>query len=208
MRVIAGSARGTKLECPAGDAVRPTPELAREALFNVLRDCVPGAAVLDLFAGSGTFGIEALSRGAASCLFLELSPKHIACLKRNLERTHFADRAEVLRQDVLRCNPRLKRLERRFDLVFLGPPFPLLTAPAERGRILDVMSRLAGDGLLSPNAAVVLQHDLPHPIPSRIGALAETDRRRYGRNVFTFYAAEAAGRGDEGRSGDDGKARS
>jgi 16S rRNA (guanine(966)-N(2))-methyltransferase RsmD len=188
MRVIAGSARGKKLECPAGEAVRPTPDLAREAVFSVLHDRLPDAAVLDMFAGSGTFGIEALSRGAASCLFLELSPKHIACLKRNLEGARLADRAEVLRQDVLRANPRLKRIGKVFDLVFLGPPFPLLKEPAARGRILEVMSRLASDGLLSRGATLVLQHDAPDPIPSRIGLLNETDRRRYGRNVFTFYS--------------------
>ena len=110
MRVIAGTARGTKLECPPGDEVRPTPDMARQALFNILQEAVSGATVLDIFAGVGTVGIEALSRGAAHCVFVERSPKHGKFLKRNLERTHLGGRADVLVRDALRCTERVAGL--------------------------------------------------------------------------------------------------
>jgi len=189
MRVIAGTARGTKLECPPGDEVRPTPDMARQALFNILRDAVSGATVLDLFAGVGTVGIEALSRGAARCVFVERSPKHGEFLKRNLERTHLADRADVLLRDALRCAEGVAGLGRSFDIVFAGPPFPLLREPSGRAALLALLDELAGSRLLKPGCVVILQHDARDPIPESTARLRGTDRRRYGRNVLTFYEA-------------------
>ena len=187
MRVIAGTARGTKLECPPGEAVRPTPDMARQAIFNILQDAVSGATVLDLFAGVGTVGIEALSRGAARCVFVERSPKHGKFLERNLERARLADRAEVLVRDALRCAEALAGLGLSFDIVFAGPPFPLLREPSGRAAILALLDELPARRLLNPGCAVILQHDARDPIPESTARLRGTDRRRYGRNIFTFY---------------------
>lgn len=119
MRVIAGSAKGVRLgRVPAG--TRPLSDRAREGLFSSLGDRVPRAACADLFAGTGAVGIEALSRGAASCLFVDSGSGAHRAIRENLSRTGLADRATVVRSDVLRA---LKRLGEPLDLVFLDPPY-------------------------------------------------------------------------------------
>ena len=119
MRVIAGSARGTRL-APVPRGTRPLSDRAREGVFSSLADRVPRARCADLYAGTGAVGIEALSRGAASCLFVDSSPDAVRTIRENLERTHLAENAEVIRGDVART---LGRHDGRFDLVFLDPPY-------------------------------------------------------------------------------------
>ena len=117
MRVISGKYRGRRLHAPEGKRVRPTTDRVKEALFSVIQFAVPGTQVLDLFAGSGALGIEALSRGAESCVFVENNRRHIDCLKLNLEK---ADEAyEIISTDYIAA---LKRLSgRKFGLVFCDP---------------------------------------------------------------------------------------
>ena len=189
MRIVAGTAHGTRLDCPRGDKVRPTPEIARQAIFNILRDAVDGATVLDLFAGVGTVGIEALSRGAAWCVFVERSNAHKLYLERNLERCRVADRADVLLRDVFRCAEALARLGRPPDIAFVGPPFPLLQDPAGRASLMALLDEFAQRRLLKPGCTVILQHDLRDPIPESTPHLKAAGRRAYGRNVFTLYQA-------------------
>jgi 16S rRNA (guanine966-N2)-methyltransferase len=127
MRVVAGEFRGRRLQAPRGRSTRPTADRVREALFSMLGD-VSGARVLDLYAGSGALGIEALSRGAASAVFVERDAAAVAAIRRNLE-TVGAGAADVRRQDVLRF---LAAATDRFDLVFADPPYdsaPRLAAP-------------------------------------------------------------------------------
>lgn len=125
MRVVAGSARGRRLETPAGDAVRPTTDRVREALFNSLvsLDVVRDAAVLDLFAGSGALGIEALSRGAAHVTFVDSSHEALAAVRANLERTGLADRATVLRSDAQYFLERGAGASASYDLALVDPPY-------------------------------------------------------------------------------------
>ena len=127
MRVVAGEFRGRRLQAPRGRSTRPTADRVREALFSMLGD-VSGARVLDLYAGSGALGIEALSRGAASAVFVERDAAAVAAIRRNLEAVG-AGAADVRRQDVLRF---LAAATGRFDLVFADPPYdsaPRLAAP-------------------------------------------------------------------------------
>lgn len=123
MRVIAGSARGTRLLCPRGLSTRPATDRLRTSLFSTLEGTLEGARVLDLYAGSGSLGIEALSRGAASCTFVETSPEAVAVLKDNLERTRLDARARVLRAEAGRALSGLKAGGELFDMVFVDPPF-------------------------------------------------------------------------------------
>ena len=187
MRVIAGAARGTKLECPPGNDVRPTPEMARGALFNILRDAVEGATVLDLFAGAGTVGIEALSRGAKRCVFVELSPRHKRFLDRNLERARLADRAEVLLRDAFRCTESLARAGGGFDLVFVGPPFLLWRDRSGKAALIALLDRLSESALLNEDCILIVQHDVKDSLPESTARLRRTDQRTYGRNAFSFY---------------------
>ena len=146
MRIISGSARGIPLRIPSHD-VRPTMEMVRGAIFSALGEQVAGARVLDLFSGSGAFGIEALSRGAAAATFVDNHPKAIAAIKANLEKTRL--QAVAVRSDVFRF---LERSDQTFDLIFADPPYSkrpkdpdlaaeLITSPA-------LQSHLAVEGLL------------------------------------------------------------
>jgi 16S rRNA (guanine(966)-N(2))-methyltransferase RsmD len=187
MRIVAGTARGTRLDCPPGEKVRPTPEMARQAIFNILRDAVEGATALDLFAGVGTIGIEALSRGAAWCVFVERSARHLRFLERNLQRAHLAGRADLLLRDVFRCAGSLAGLGRPADIAFVGPPFPLLADPAGRAALMALLDEFAERRLLKPGCVVILQHDRRDPIPESTPRLGAAGRRSYGRNALTLY---------------------
>ena len=123
MRVIAGSARRLQLETVPGTDTRPTTDKIKETLFNILQPRVGGADFLDLFAGSGAIGIEALSRGAASAVFVENDRRAVTCIKKNLEHTRLSQKAAVLPFEAMASLGRLEREGRSFDLIFLDPPY-------------------------------------------------------------------------------------
>ena len=148
MRVIGGSERGRRLQVPRGRDVRPTPDRVRETLFNWLQGEIEGAAVLDLFAGSGALGIEALSRGAAVATFVESTRPALAALEANLAPFAETGRAEVVRASAWRCLDQAPA--RRYHLVFLDPPYG-------RGWAARAAERLAAGGWLAPGAAVYVE---------------------------------------------------
>ncbi|MBE3573664.1 MAG: 16S rRNA (guanine(966)-N(2))-methyltransferase RsmD, partial [Moorella humiferrea] len=121
LRIIAGQARGQRLRTPKGSGTRPTSERVREALFNILGPRVIEALFLDLFAGSGAVGLEALSRGAKEAFFIEHDRRALSCLKANLQATGFNDRAHILAMDVRRALAELRRRDLVFDLIFVDP---------------------------------------------------------------------------------------
>ena len=120
MRVISGKARGVTLKTPDGNQTRPTADRVKEALFSIIQFDLPGAKILDLFAGSGQLGIEALSRGADSALFIDASDKACALVKENLRRTKLTEQAEVIRSDYLSY---LKNCRKKFNIIILDPPY-------------------------------------------------------------------------------------
>ncbi|HUH07713.1 MAG TPA: 16S rRNA (guanine(966)-N(2))-methyltransferase RsmD [Egibacteraceae bacterium] len=150
--MIAGSARSRRLEAPPGRGTRPTSDRVREALFSSLAPVVADARVLDLYAGSGALGIEALSRGAEHAVFVERDPRAAAIISANLERTGLAARATVRRQDAARFagDP----IGGPFDLVLADPPY---TAPIED--VFDLLGELRGAGALADSAVVVIERD-------------------------------------------------
>lgn len=150
MRVVAGSARGTRL-APVPAGTRPMTDRAREGLFSSLGDTVVGARVLDLFAGTGALGIEALSRGAARAVFVDSAPAAVATVRENLRRTKLEERATVRRADALRTVGPAAREEGPFDLVLVDPPYRL---PARSLRAL--LEALARPGVVRPGGTVVL----------------------------------------------------
>lgn len=149
MRVIAGSARHLLLVAPKGDATRPTTDKSKETLFNCLMPYIGGARFLDLFAGSGAIGIEALSRGADTCVFIEQGKEAISCINKNLETTKLLSRAKVIKGD---CFGSLKMIEGRekFDIIFLDPPF-------NKGLDASVFEYLADSSLLDEEGIVVAE---------------------------------------------------
>jgi 16S rRNA (guanine966-N2)-methyltransferase len=175
MRVIAGRYRGRRLQAPPGDATRPTSDRVREALFSVLADRVDGARVLDLFAGSGALGIEALSRGAAEATFVDTAPAAIRAVRANLEAIGAA--AEVRRADARRFLGGASAAARQYDLVFLDPPYRLA------GRLGDELTA-ALPAVLAPGAAVVAESDRRAPLELGLPIL---DERRYGDTLIRIH---------------------
>ncbi len=149
MRVIAGSARSLRLKTLDGLDTRPTTDRIKETLFNIIGPSVYGAVFLDLFAGSGGIGIEALSRGAAEAVFVENNPRAMNCVRENLEFTRLANRASVMTEDVITA---LCRLEGRkvFDIVFMDPPY---NCQYEE----KVLRYLAGSDLVYDNTLIIVE---------------------------------------------------
>jgi 16S rRNA (guanine966-N2)-methyltransferase len=184
LRVIAGTAGGVPLRVPRGQRVRPTTGRVRTALFNILAPELPAARALDLFAGCGALGIEALSRGAAWACFVEKAPPALAALEANLAKTRLAQRAEILRADALAAPPLLAE-RGPLHLVLADPPYALLRrSPAP---LLACLAELARSPALAHQAVVVVQHDWRTDLPERIGPLPRSDLRRYGTTALTFF---------------------
>lgn len=149
MRIITGTARGTKLETPEGMLTRPTSERAKEAVFSSLQFNIRGKRVLDLFAGSGQMGLEALSRGAGSAVFCDMSAAAVAAVKNNAEKTHLTDRCRIIRGDSMAYLDSSSE-KKMFDMVFIDPPYAAGLVP----KCLELL--LAGD-LLAPGAMIVCE---------------------------------------------------
>jgi 16S rRNA (guanine966-N2)-methyltransferase len=175
VRVIAGSYGGRELVAPRGRATRPTSDRVREALFSILGDTVPGARVLDLFAGSGALAIEALSRGAAEATLVDSSGAAIAAIRRNLEA--LGVEAEVVRAPALRFLEGAHNRAHQYDLVFLDPPYR--QAPA-----LGQELTAALQPLLAGDARVVTESDRRSPLRLQLELL---DERRYGDTLIHIY---------------------
>ena len=150
MRVIAGSARRILLKTVEGLETRPTTDRIKETLFNILQPDIPGVRVLDLFSGSGALGIEALSRGASYCVFMEKSSDAVSCIQSNLTATHLSDKARVLGMDVRSGLARLSGQERPFDLVLMDPPY-------HKGLELETLAFLAGSDLIDEYSILVVE---------------------------------------------------
>ncbi len=187
MRIIGGVHRGRALAAPEGRATRPTSERTREALFNILahgleqtRDTsLPqGARVLDLFAGSGALGLEALSRGAARVLFVDNTPAARAAIRENIETLQAAGATKLYRRDAAALGPMESNCGGPFDLVFLDPPYHCgLIEPALRG--------LRDDGWLNPDAVLVIEMAADETLPECAGYM-HLDRRVYGDTMLVF----------------------
>lgn len=178
MRVIAGIARGRRLLSPPGDRVRPTQERVREALFNILAEDVADARFLDLFAGSGANGIEALSRGAAEAAFVDDHAQSLACIRKNLENTRLDDRGQCLRLSLPRD---LTRVSGAFDLVFADPPYDFAAYEV-------LLAQLAESGLVRDGGRVIVEHPRRTSLPDVAGTLRVARRRDYGSTTLSFYA--------------------
>lgn len=193
MRIIAGTYRSRRLEAPSGLATRPTSDRLRETLFNVLAPRIQGARFLDLFAGSGAVGIEALSRGAAPVEFVERAPAALNALNKNLKqlginsgfRIHAAGVGAVLRK----MKPAKSNADAVFDVVFLDPPYD---AAAEYAAALGL---LGGDaaGLLAESALVIAEHRRKEKLNLCYGLLSRTRLLEQGDAALSFYAVAPIG---------------
>jgi 16S rRNA (guanine(966)-N(2))-methyltransferase RsmD len=184
-RVIAGTARGVRLVAP-GEGTRPLADRVKQTLFAILEPDLPGAVVLDLFAGSGAAGIEALSRGAARAVFVERDRAAIVAIGENLRRTRLTgERARVIRAEALGWLAADGPSAGPFDVAIVDPPY------ADPGALGAALRRLGGPGslgrLVAPGARVVAKHFWRDHPGERIGLLASERERRFGETALTFY---------------------
>ncbi|MBP8131677.1 MAG: 16S rRNA (guanine(966)-N(2))-methyltransferase RsmD [Candidatus Hydrogenedentes bacterium] len=181
MRVIAGCARGMRLEEPGGLPVRPTLDRVREALFSILGPRLEGAHFLDLFAGTGANGIEALSRGAASAVFVERNPSAAALVRRNLAKTGLHGSGRVVLLDVPRELPLVRIGETRFDIIFADPPHDF-------GDWTGLLAGLSNADLAAAQGLVVFEHEPRALVPEQSVPWTRTRMARYGRTALSFFS--------------------
>ena len=175
MRVITGTARGHKLLTPEGLDTRPAPDKVKEAVCSALQFDFPGAKVLDLFAGSGQMGIEALSRGASGAVFIDADPRALACIKQNVKACGFAERSSVLRSDAVSY---LQRTTERFDIAFLDPPY--------RHDILPQILPLLAEKM-QKNGIIVCEHEPECKLSERILYFDLQKQKKYGKIIISIY---------------------
>ncbi|RJX26897.1 MAG: 16S rRNA (guanine(966)-N(2))-methyltransferase RsmD [Desulfurivibrio sp.] len=184
MRIIAGTARGRRLYSPGSGtlAIRPTADRAREALFNILAAGVAGARVLDLFAGTGALGLEALSRGAASAVFVDKSRSAVSLIGRNIQHCGFWEKSVVLQRDLTRSLSFLQAYAAAggFSLVFIDPPYK--TRLAE-----PIILELGKGEIISPGGLLVAESSSGLQLPAEISRFLLVDQRVYGEAGFWFY---------------------
>jgi 16S rRNA (guanine966-N2)-methyltransferase len=189
MRIIAGEARGRKLLGPGGAPARPPLDRLRESVFSILDGAFEGRGVLDLFAGVGSFGLEAVSRGAARAVFVEENRSALELLRRNIGNLGFAARAEVIQGDALKVPDLAERPPGSFALVFLDAPFVMATDPVEAERLYRRAQEIAASPALDPGGTVVLR------LPSRSRApetLTVVSARAYGGSAVYFLSPARA----------------
>lgn len=197
MRIIAGSARGTKLTAPPGLGTRPVLDRVKESWFSSLGERLVGARVLDLYSGVGSLGLEALSRGAESCVFVERDPDCVAMLREHLEKSRLVDRADVRPADMIIALDDLARLGERFDLIFLDPPFKIAREP---GFIAPGGTLARAAALLAPGGVAMLRRECERRrrrAPETPEAAPEGTTfhscRRWGRNEVVFFEQAESG---------------
>lgn len=185
MRVIGGSLKGKKLFSAKGLILRPTSDRVKESIFDILQDQFQGRNVLDLFAGTGALGIEALSRGARKAIFVEGSKRSLDALRRNIEECRLNEHSEVLGREVQVAIKILEARGESFGLIFLDPPYG-------RGFARIVLEVLSGSSIVTPDTLVVAEHSLSEGIDS-IPPLKRIDLRKYGTTLVSFFRPEKEG---------------
>ncbi|WP_376767074.1 16S rRNA (guanine(966)-N(2))-methyltransferase RsmD [Paenibacillus agri] len=196
MRVVSGSAKGRPLKSVPGSGTRPTTDKVKEALFSMIGPYFDGGSALDLFAGTGGLGIEALSRGMDKAVFVDMEPKSIDTVRANLKATKLESQAEVYRNDAGRAISALEKRGRRFDLVFLDPPYRLKHGD-------ELMLALAEKGLLEEDATIVLEHESGYDYPEDIKGFYRVRQAVYGETTVSIYQYEAAGPDETGSGGEE-----
>ena len=183
MRVITGTARSTPLKAPRGLETRPTLDQVKEGLFSAIQFDVPGARALDLFAGSGQLGIEALSRGAARAVFVDCRREALDVVRENLAKTRLETRAQVVRMDYMAY---LASCREQFDLIFLDPPYAEVF-------LENALNRISEIDILSHRGIIICERPIEKQLSSRFGALTLTKTYRYGKTAVSLYRKESTG---------------
>ncbi|MGQ0505406.1 MAG: 16S rRNA (guanine(966)-N(2))-methyltransferase RsmD [Myxococcaceae bacterium] len=182
MRIGAGTARGRAIEGPGPKSkdIRPTADRVRETLFNVLGQWLEGFKVLDLYAGTGAFALEAISRGAVSAVLVDSGREALTLCRANAEGLGFTPQVEILGMPVAKALPRLKG--RQFEVVFADPPYAAQVVP-------DLLTGVVEAEVLASGGRLLVEHDKREVSPAEFGPLVKDDERKFGDTVVSFYRA-------------------
>ena len=186
MRVIGGIAKGRRLRTARGWEIRPTSDYLKGVFFDVLQAGVQGAAFLDLFAGSGNVGIEAISRGARGATFVDRSPRSIALIRMNLAAIGLQEQAEVMQRDVLKAIEAMGNRGQKFSIIFIDPPY-------HSELIHCTLLSLSHHGLLSEGGMIAVQHYCKEDLPYHLSGLIWDREIRHGDSKLSFYYQEEVG---------------
>lgn len=179
MRVISGTLKGRRLVAPVGLSTRPTADRIKESVFNILGHRVQSKHVLDLFAGTGALGIEALSRGATNAVFIDQTKAALTAIRTNIRNLGLDNRARVIQWNITKGLSCLASTPATYDLVFMDPPY-------EAHAIDPALGALMVCGALAPGACIVIEHSIREPLVCPIAALTITDQRRFGKTLVSF----------------------
>lgn len=182
MRIIAGEAKGRKIVAPEGRETRPTSDRVKESLFNILMNEIGDAKVLDLFAGTGNLGLEAVSRGASQCIFVDNSRDSIKIIHKNIELLKYEDFCEVYDNDAYMALNVLHKRNIRFDIIFLDPPYHKNIIPL-------CIEKIAGYNILNDGGVIAAEHDIRDELADNIQDMSLCKRSAYGDTVLSFYRA-------------------
>lgn len=182
MRVIAGLLKSRKLETIDTNYIRPTSDRVKEAMFSIIGDLVVYCRFLDLFAGSGSIGIEAYSRGAAEVVFIDSCPDSVKVLKRNLLKTGLVDKVEieVHNTDYSNAINKLKRRGKIFDIIFIDPPY-------NKNIPLEAVEKISENNILSKEGTIIVEHEIRDPMPEKISSYKLHKKKKYGNTQLSFY---------------------
>jgi 16S rRNA (guanine966-N2)-methyltransferase len=185
MRVISGTSKGRRLATPKRYALRPTSDRVKESIFNILAGEVDGRVVLDLFAGIGNLGIEALSRGAKKTLFVERGRQALKLIRRNLYQCGFSDRSDILPKDAVRAIGVLKERGEVFDLILVDPPY-------RKGWVEKILAKLETHKIYHGDSILVVQHDRREPLPEDIEGWDLIRQRRIGDTEISILTPRSS----------------
>lgn len=180
MRVVSGTRKGKILKAVPGSSTRPTTDKVKEAIFNIIGPYFDGGIGLDLFAGSGGLGIEALSRGAEKVIFVDKDGKAIQTIYSNINSCGFEDKVEVYRNDAERALNAITKRELTFDLIFLDPPY-------RKQQLIKLLEIIDKEYLLASKGKIICEHDSEIQLPDRIGQFSVTKSEKYGIIAITIY---------------------
>ncbi|MBF0204783.1 MAG: 16S rRNA (guanine(966)-N(2))-methyltransferase RsmD, partial [Desulfamplus sp.] len=179
MRIISGTCRGRRLSTLKGLSIRPTSDKVRESIFNIIGQKVHDATVLDLFAGTGAFGIECLSRGSNKALFVDISGTSCSIIRQNIDLCKLSGQSSILKYDATKSNLPLDITSTRFDLIFTDPPY-------ERGFVEKILKNMALRQCFGEESLMILEHSIKEKIPHDLEGLDIYDQRQYGKTLISF----------------------
>lgn len=178
MRIIAGEAGGRRLATPKGTHIRPVLDQVKESIFNILFD-VQNLRVLDLFAGTGSIGLEAVSRGAGKAVFVDNDREAISIIRENIKRCRFEKKTNLVPRHIDIAIKMLSKKNEKFDLIFIDPPYL-------KGLVVSTINKVFESGLLAEDGLIITEHHPKEPVRNLAKGIEISDQRKYGQTMITF----------------------